>query len=62
MAKIKEAADRLFGRKFVCKRCKKTIKANQMKIRAKKIPCPRCGSRDFRPKKKEKRMVAGTAK
>ena len=57
MAKIPEASARLFGRVFVCKRCKKKLRADPAKIRAKKIVCPRCGSKDFRPKKKEKKLA-----
>lgn len=58
MAKIPEAAARVFSRVFICKRCKKKVRADSAKIRARKIPCSNCGSRDFRPKKKEKKIIA----
>lgn len=56
MAKIPEASARMFTRVFVCKRCKKKIRADPIKIRAKKIVCRVCGSKHFRPKTKEKKI------
>jgi ribosomal protein L40E len=58
MGKIPEATARLFNRVFVCRKCKTKIKADSVKIRAKKIKCRRCDCRDFRPKSKEKKVKA----
>ncbi len=55
--KIPEAEARLFNRIFVCLKCKSKIKADSAKIRAKKILCRKCKSRDFRGKNKEKKVV-----
>lgn len=61
-AKIPEATIRMFGRKWVCRRCKRSIRGDSAKIRAGEIPCARCGSRAFRPKSKEKRLKVAAAK
>ncbi len=61
-AKIPEAIARLYGRTWICRRCKKKIRGDPLKIRAKKIACPKCGQRSFRPKSKEKRLKVSTAK
>jgi len=57
MVKIPEAAARLFGNVFVCRKCKHKQRANPQKILARKIVCRKCGSRAFRPKRKEKKAV-----
>ncbi len=49
------AAARLFDRVFVCRVCKKKIRADPAKVRAGKVKCPKCGSRALRPKRKEPR-------
>ncbi|MEK6923363.1 MAG: 50S ribosomal protein L40e [Nanoarchaeota archaeon] len=56
MVKIPEAIARLFGRKWVCRRCKTVIKGDSQKIRAGEIHCRKCGQRHFRAKSKEKRV------
>ena len=48
MAKIPEAEARLFKRVFVCKDCSSKIKADQLKVIAKKVQCRKCGSRRLR--------------
>ncbi len=55
--KIPEAEARLFTRVFICRKCKAKIKADSPKIRAKKILCRKCGSRDFKAKTKEKKVI-----
>ncbi|MEK6807917.1 MAG: 50S ribosomal protein L40e [Nanoarchaeota archaeon] len=60
-SKIPEAVIRLFGRKWVCRRCKRAIRGDAMKIRAGKIHCTKCGSRTFRPKSKERRLKVAAA-
>lgn len=55
--KIPEAEARLFHRVWICRKCKAKIRASISKIRAKKIVCRKCQGRDFRPKKKEKKVV-----
>jgi len=57
MGKIPEAVTRLFGRKWVCKKCKTVMKADGSKVRAKKLICKNCLSKNFRPKKKEKKTI-----
>jgi len=61
-AKIPEAVARLYLGVWICRRCKKKIRGNSIKIRAGKIPCPKCGGRTFRPKSKERRVKVATAK
>ncbi len=55
--RIPEAEARLFRRVFICRKCKVKIRADYAKIRAKKILCHKCGSRDFKLKTKEKKVV-----
>ncbi len=53
MARIPEAEARLFKRVFICKDCKAKIKADQLKVLAKKIQCRNCGRRNLRVIKKK---------
>jgi DNA-directed RNA polymerase subunit RPC12/RpoP len=55
--KIPEAEVRLFNRRFVCKKCKKVVRANPTRIKTRDIVCPNCESRNFRKKNKEKRVI-----
>ena len=55
--KIPEAAVRLFDRRFVCKKCKKVVRANPARIKTKVVVCPKCQSRNFRKKNKEMRVA-----
>tara|TARA_Y100000310_G_scaffold343903_1_gene453816 strand:+ start:3119 stop:3280 length:162 start_codon:yes stop_codon:yes gene_type:complete len=53
MAKIEEAFKRNFSRKYICKSCKAAIRADPLKIIAKKVACRNCGFKSFRaPRKK----------
>ena len=47
-----EATQRLFFRVFVCKVCKRKIRADPEKVRAGKVKCRKCGSRALRPKRR----------
>jgi ribosomal protein L40E len=47
-----EAVARLYSRVFVCRVCKTKIRADPAKVRAGKVKCRKCGSRDLRPKKR----------
>lgn len=51
-----EAMQRLYHRVFVCRKCKSKIRADYRKVRERKVKCRKCGSRDLRPKRKERRM------
>jgi ribosomal protein L40E len=53
MAKIPEAANRLFKNVFVCKRCQIKIHADPQKILEGKVRCRKCGKSAFRPIKKK---------
>ncbi|MFC1775043.1 50S ribosomal protein L40e [Nanoarchaeota archaeon] len=53
MGKFPEAEARLFKNKFVCRRCKSTIKANNQKILAGSITCRSCGNHRFKTKRKK---------
>ncbi|MFC1697366.1 50S ribosomal protein L40e [Nanoarchaeota archaeon] len=53
MVKFPEAEARLFQNKFVCKKCKSTIKATNMKVIQKKVSCRKCGSKALRPVRKK---------
>ncbi len=52
-AKIPVAQKRLFADVFVCKDCNKKIRTQAVRVIAKKVKCPKCGSHAFRPVKKK---------
>jgi len=51
-----EAMHRIYHRVFVCRKCKSKIKADYTKVREGKVKCRKCGSKNLRPKRKEKRV------
>jgi len=57
MGKIAEATARIFGRKWVCRKCKTVMKADSSKIRIHKIICRKCQGKNFRAKTKEKKTI-----
>ncbi len=50
---MKIVMKRLFGKKFVCQKCKSVIKLNPARLS--KARCRKCGSKALRPIKKEKK-------
>ena len=57
MARIPEASARMYKRVYVCLKCKHKKRGDPSKFRAGKIVCPKCGNKNFRPKKKEKKVA-----
>ncbi|MEM4282093.1 MAG: 50S ribosomal protein L40e [Candidatus Woesearchaeota archaeon] len=53
MVRFPEAEARLFKNKFVCRKCKSVITATTMRIMSGKISCRKCGSHQFKPKRKK---------
>jgi len=51
--KIPAAQKRMFGDVFVCKRCNKKIRSQATRIIARKIKCPKCDGKVFRPVRKK---------
>jgi len=51
-----EAMHRIYHRVFVCRKCKSKIRADYAKVREGKVKCRKCGSKQLRPKRKEKRV------
>ncbi len=51
--KIPVAQKRMFQNVFVCRKCKKKIRAQPVKITAGKIKCPRCDGKAFRAIRKK---------
>lgn len=47
-----EAMQRLFFRVYVCKVCKRKIRADPAKVREGKVKCRHCGSKALRPKRR----------
>ena len=47
-----EAMQRLYHRVFVCKVCKRKIRADPSKVREGKVKCRKCKSRALRPKRR----------
>ena len=53
MVKFPEAHARLFKNKFVCKKCKATIRAPNVAVLQGKVRCRRCNSKALRPVRKK---------
>ena len=53
MAKFKEAQARLYKNIFVCKVCKRKIRAPNMKVIQGKVKCRNCKSKALRPVRKK---------
>ena len=53
MVKFPEAQARMFKNVFVCKRCKSKIRADNMKVIAKKVKCRKCNDKALRPVRKK---------
>lgn len=53
MVRFPEAEARRFRNVFVCRRCKKKIRSNNLVILAGKIICKGCGCNKFRPVRKK---------
>jgi ribosomal protein L40E len=47
-----EAVARLYTRVFVCRVCKRKIRADPIKVKEGKVKCRKCGSHSLRPKKR----------
>lgn len=47
-----EALNRVFNRQYICMRCNARMKANDQSVKAKKVKCRKCGSKQLRPKRK----------
>jgi len=54
MARFAEASERLFGRVFVCRKCKTKMKTNPSRIASGKARCKKCSCKSLRPIKKAK--------
>jgi ribosomal protein L40E len=59
MPKFKEATERIFTNVFVCRACKKKIRADPLKVRLGKVKCRKCKSKKLRPKHKEVKGAGG---
>ncbi|MBI5391335.1 50S ribosomal protein L40e [Candidatus Woesearchaeota archaeon] len=53
MTRFPEAQVRLFQNKFVCKRCKSTVRSPNMKVLAGKVSCQKCNSKALKPVRKK---------
>lgn len=53
MVKFPEADTRMFKNKFVCKKCKRTVRAPNLKVIAGKIRCRKCDSKALRTVRKK---------
>jgi len=53
MVKFPGAQARLFRNKFVCKKCKSTIRAPNVEVLQGKIKCRRCNSKALRAVRKK---------
>lgn len=51
--KIPVAQKRLFHNVFVCKNCSRKIRTQAIRVVSKKVKCPKCGSKNFRPIRKK---------
>lgn len=53
MVRFPEAQKRLYENVFVCRKCKKKVRADPAKIRKGKISCRGCFSKALRPVRKK---------
>jgi len=53
MAKFPEADARLFKKKFVCRKCKSTVKTSNLRVLAGKVKCGKCNNPTLRPARKK---------
>ncbi len=53
MAKFPEAEARLIRNKFVCRKCKTTLRAPMRKVLSGDLSCQTCGGHVFKPKRKK---------
>ena len=53
MAKFPEAEQRLFKNKFVCRNCKRAVKAPNMSVIQGKVKCRKCNSKALRVVRKK---------
>jgi len=51
--KLPVAQKRMFENVFICKNCNKKIRTQAVRVIARKVKCPRCGKRSFRPVKRK---------
>lgn len=51
--KIPIAQKRMFANVFVCRDCSHKIRTQAVRVIAKKVKCPKCGSHTFRPVRKK---------
>lgn len=51
--KLPIAQTRMFQNVFVCRDCNKKIRTQAVRVIAKKVKCPKCGSHIFRPVRKK---------
>ena len=51
--KIPAAQKRMFQNVFVCKDCNKKVRTQALRVIARKVRCPRCGSYAFRQIRKK---------
>lgn len=52
-AKIPVAQTRMFQDVFVCRDCNKKIRTQAVRVINRKVKCPRCDGRTFRPIKRK---------
>ena len=53
MVKFSEAQKRLYGNIFVCRKCKKRMRADPAKVRRGRVSCRGCTSKALRPVRKK---------
>jgi formylmethanofuran dehydrogenase subunit E len=53
MAKLAPTQARIFKNIFICKNCKRRVRAEPLKILNNKIVCRKCSEKDFRPIRKK---------
>jgi ribosomal protein L40E len=54
--KIEAVTKRLYDRVYVCMRCNAKIRADDKKVKERKIKCRKCFSKDLRQKSKERKI------
>lgn len=54
-ARAPATVKRVYERVFVCMKCNAKIKSDVLRVKAKKVKCRKCKSKELRPKKKDRK-------
>jgi len=54
-ARAPAAVKRVYERVFICMKCNAKLRSDVLRVKAKKVKCRKCNSKQLRPKKKDRK-------